>query len=70
MPEQGLLGQTKRFVVGQPIPSHLAHHERLSHVTGLSEVLVVEGANVGGHRVLRCASPGHSERHRGAALHP
>ena len=26
----------KRFLVGQPIPSHLAHHERLSRVTGLA----------------------------------
>ena len=26
----------KRFLVGQPIPSHLAHHERLSKVTGLA----------------------------------
>jgi len=36
MPEEGLFGQIKRFVVGQPIPSHLAHHERLSRVTGLA----------------------------------
>ena len=28
--------QLKRFVVGKPIPSHLAHHERLSRVTGLA----------------------------------
>ena len=26
----------KRFLVGKPIPSHLAHHERLSRVTGLA----------------------------------
>jgi amino acid transporter len=26
----------KRLLVGQPIPSHLAHHERLSRVTGLA----------------------------------
>ena len=26
----------KRFFVGEPIPSHLAHHERLSRVTGLA----------------------------------
>ena len=26
----------KRFLVGKPIPSHLAHHERLSKVTGLA----------------------------------
>jgi amino acid transporter len=33
---EGFLGQIKRFVVGEPIPSHLAHHERLSRVTGLA----------------------------------
>src|SRR2546423_3245974 len=26
----------KRFLVGKPIPSHMAHHERLSRVTGLA----------------------------------
>src|ERR1700716_956564 len=26
----------KRFLVGKPIPSSLAHHERLSRVTGLA----------------------------------
>ena len=26
----------KRLLVGQPIPSHLAHHERLSRITGLA----------------------------------
>src|SRR6476659_6436696 len=26
----------KRFLVGKPIPSHLAHHERLSRLTGLA----------------------------------
>src|SRR5687768_17821361 len=36
MPEEGILSQIKRFVVGNPIPSHLAHHERLSRVTGLA----------------------------------
>ena len=36
MPEEGLLSQFKRFVVGKPIPAHLAHHERLSRVTGLA----------------------------------
>jgi amino acid transporter len=36
MPEEGIVGQIKRFVVGEPIPSHLAHHERLSRVTGLA----------------------------------
>jgi amino acid transporter len=34
--EEGLLSQVKRLVVGKPIPSHLAHHERLSRVTGLA----------------------------------
>jgi len=36
VPEEGLLYQFKRFVVGKPIPSHLAHHERLSRVIGLA----------------------------------
>jgi amino acid transporter len=36
MPAEGLLGQAKRLVVGQPIPSHLAHHERFSRLTGLA----------------------------------
>jgi amino acid transporter len=36
VPEEGLLGQIKGFIVGKPIPSHLAHHERLSRVTGLA----------------------------------
>ena len=35
-PKKGLLSQVKRLVVGKPIPSHLAHHERLSRVTGLA----------------------------------
>src|SRR5712675_1731909 len=26
----------KQFLLGKPIPSHLAHHERLSRVTGLA----------------------------------
>src|SRR2546423_3877534 len=26
----------KRLLVGEPIPTHLAHHERLSRVTGLA----------------------------------
>jgi amino acid transporter len=34
--EEGLFSQLKRLVVGKPIPSHLAHHERLSRVTGLA----------------------------------
>src|SRR5687768_11398649 len=36
MPEEGVLSHIKRLVVGQPIPSHLAHHERLSRFTGLA----------------------------------
>jgi amino acid transporter len=36
MPAEGLLAQAKRLVVGEPIPSHLAHHERLSRFTGLA----------------------------------
>src|SRR5438876_426267 len=36
VPEEALLSQFKRFIVGKPIPSHLAHHERLSRVTGLA----------------------------------
>ena len=36
MPEEGLLSQFKRFIVGKPIPAHLAHHERLSRFTGLA----------------------------------
>ncbi|MCM3881220.1 MAG: APC family permease [Vicinamibacterales bacterium] len=36
MAEEGLFSQIKRLVVGKPIPSHLAHHERLSRVTGLA----------------------------------
>jgi amino acid transporter len=34
--EEGLFPALKRLVVGKPIPSHLAHHERLSKVTGLA----------------------------------
>ncbi len=34
--EEGLSSLLKRWFVGQPIPSHLAHHERLSRVTGLA----------------------------------
>ena len=36
MAEAGLLGQFKRLLVGKPIPSHLAHHERLGKGTGLA----------------------------------
>jgi amino acid transporter len=36
MSEEGVLPQIKRFVVGSPIPSHLAHHQRLSKATGLA----------------------------------
>jgi amino acid transporter len=34
--EEGVFSELKRFVVGKPIPSHLAHHERLSRFTGLA----------------------------------
>ena len=34
--DEGVLSQVKRFIVGSPIPSHLAHHERLSKATGLA----------------------------------
>ena len=33
---EGLSFSLKRFLLGKPIPSHLAHHERLSRVTGLA----------------------------------
>ena len=36
MAEESFLGQLKRLIVGAPIPSHLAHHERFSRVTGLA----------------------------------
>ena len=36
MSEESFLAQLKRVVVGAPIPSHLAHHERFSRVTGLA----------------------------------
>jgi hypothetical protein len=34
MSAEGPFGQAKRLFVGEPIPSHLAHHERLSRFTG------------------------------------
>ena len=34
--EESAFPSLKRFLVGKPIPSHLAHHERLSRVTGLA----------------------------------
>jgi amino acid transporter len=34
--DESLGGQLKRLIVGKPIPSHLAHHERLSRFTGLA----------------------------------
>ena len=36
MAEESFLGQVKRLIVGAPIPSHLAHRERFSRVTGLA----------------------------------
>jgi len=34
--DESFLSQSKRLLVGAPIPSHLAHHERFSKVTGLA----------------------------------
>jgi amino acid transporter len=34
--EESFLGQVKRLIVGAPIPSRLAHHERFSRITGLA----------------------------------
>jgi hypothetical protein len=34
--EESFLGQVKRLLVGRPIPSDRAHHERLSKATGLA----------------------------------
>jgi amino acid transporter len=36
VPDVGGYASLKRLVLGRPIPSHLAHHERLSRVTGLA----------------------------------
>ena len=36
MSDEGLRSQLKRLIVGEPIPSHLAHHERFSRFTGLA----------------------------------
>lgn len=36
MSDGGAFSSFKRFVLGRPIPTHLAHHERLSKVTGLA----------------------------------
>jgi amino acid transporter len=36
VPEESSFPTLKRLLVGKPIPSHLAHHERLSRVTGLA----------------------------------
>ena len=36
MPETTAFPSFKRLLVGKPIPSHLAHHERLSRITGLA----------------------------------
>jgi len=33
---ESFLGQVKRLIVGAPIPSRLAHHERFSKITGLA----------------------------------
>ncbi|HEY7054993.1 MAG TPA: hypothetical protein VH458_00645, partial [Vicinamibacterales bacterium] len=36
MPERGAYWYLKRLVLGRPIPTQLAHHERWSRVTGLA----------------------------------
>jgi amino acid transporter len=36
VPDGGAYSYLKRLLVGRPIPTHLAHHERLSRVTGLA----------------------------------
>src|SRR5437762_4389607 len=36
VPEGGAYSALKRVLLGRPIPTHLAHHERLSKVTGLA----------------------------------
>src|SRR6188508_640543 len=36
MSEASTFGSLKQILVGKPIPSHLARHERLSKVTGLA----------------------------------
>src|SRR5678815_2212726 len=36
MAEVSFSSQIKRLLVGSPIPTHLAHHERFSRVTGLA----------------------------------
>ncbi|MDO8793462.1 MAG: APC family permease [Vicinamibacterales bacterium] len=36
MADEAFLGQVKRLIVGAPIPSHEAQHERLSRTTGLA----------------------------------
>src|SRR5213079_2749939 len=52
MPAEGLLAQAKRLVVGEPIPSHLAHHERFSRFTGLAALSSVAYATEEILRVL------------------
>ena len=36
MSEGGTYSFFKRLILGRPIPTHLAHHERLSRITGLA----------------------------------
>src|SRR4026209_1781942 len=36
MADEGFGSHLKRLLVGRPIPSHLAHHERFSRITGLA----------------------------------
>jgi amino acid transporter len=70
VPEGGAYSSFKRLILGRPIPTHLAHHERLSRLTGLAvlssdalssvayateEILLVLVA--GGLGVLHLATP-------------
>ena len=36
MSDESFLSQLKHVLIGSPIPSHLAHHERFSRLTGLA----------------------------------
>ena len=70
MAEGGTYSYLKRLLLGRPIPTHLAHHERLSKVTGLavlsSDALssvayateeILRVLMVGGVAVLSLATP-------------
>src|SRR5256885_11380944 len=68
--EESTFPTLKRLLVGKPIPSHLAHHERLSRVTGLAVLssdalssvayatdFIVATLVVAGPSAPRCAVP-------------